>query len=173
MGSDDFDAQTNNAPPSASVAPTPSKAIRAHCLSCCGNSAYEVSRCPATSCSLWTYRFGPAPTASMLEEAGDALVYPLEDRTTVTEFSEKGGTRLKAVKRRCRDCAGGSKADVRDCQHVACDLHHFRLGRNPNRSMSAEQREIAAVRLKANVERGKAATMAGGQNFAAHVRKKR
>jgi hypothetical protein len=173
MGNDDIDAQANNAPSLASVVPTPSKSIRAHCLWCCGNSAYEVSRCPAMSCSLWPYRFGPAPTAEMLEEAGDALMHPVEDGTTVTEFQEKGGTRLKAIKRRCLDCSGGSKSEVRDCQHLACDLHNFRLGKNPNRALSPEQREVAAARLKANVERAQAAASVDGQNSPTHVGKQR
>jgi hypothetical protein len=160
----DIDAQANNAPSLASVVPTPSKSIRAHCLWCCGNSAYEVSRCPATSCSLWPYRFGPAPTAGMLEEAGDALMYPVEDGTTVTEFHEKGGTRLKSIRRRCRDCSGGSKSEVRDCQHLAGDLYNFRLGHNPNRAMSPGQRQLAAARLKANVERAKAPASVDGQD---------
>jgi len=171
MGSDDFDAKANKVRPSASVVPTPSKSIRAYCLWCCSNSAYEVSRCPATACSLWAYRFGPEPTAHMLEEAGGALMYPVEDGTTVTKFHEKGGTRLKAIKKKCRDCSGGVVAKVKDCQHFACELHPFRLGKNPNRAMSAEQRELAAARLKANIERAKVAASVDAQNSPTHVGK--
>lgn len=164
MGSDDFDAKANKVLPLASVVPTPSKSIRGYCLWCCGNSAYEVSRCPATACSLWAYRFGPAPTADMLEEAGDALMYPVEDGPTVAEFFEKDGTRLKAIKRKCLDCSGGSKSEVRNCWDEVCSLHPFRLGKNPNRAMSPEQREVAAARLKVNAERGKAAASVDGRN---------
>jgi hypothetical protein len=169
MGSDDIDAKANKALPSASVVSMPSKSIRAYCLGCCNNSAHEVNLCPATSCSLWAYRFGPAPTADMLEEAGDALMYPVEDGPTVAEFFEKGGTRLKAIKRKCFDCSGGSKSEVRNCWDEVCSLHPFRLGHNPSRAMSPEQREAAASRLKANIERAKAAASVDGRNSPTHV----
>jgi len=78
---------------------------------------------------------------------------------------------LKAIRRRCLDCSGDSKADVSDCQHFACDLHNFRLGKNPNRAMSPEQREVAAARLKANVERAKTAASVDGRNSPTHVGK--
>lgn len=79
-------------------------------------------------------------------------MFLIEDGMTVAEFIKDGGTPLKAIKRRCLDCSGGSKAEVRNCKRVGCDLHPYRLGSNPNRKMSAEQREIAAARLKANIE---------------------
>ena len=63
-------------------------------------------------------------------------MYPLEDGVTVAEFYAHGGTVLKAIKRRCLDCSGGSKSDVRDCAHTTCDLHPFRLGKNPNRALA-------------------------------------
>ena len=76
------------------------------------------------------------------------MMYPLESSAEVAEFHENGGTPLKAIKYRCRDCSGGSKVDVRACSYADCPLHPFRLGKNPNRMMSAEQRLIAAARLK-------------------------
>jgi len=94
----------------------------------------------------------------MLAEVGDRKMYPLEDGMTVAEFHKNGGTGLKAIKRRCLDCSGGSKSEVRECRQSACDLHPFRLGKNPNRTMSPEQREIAAARLKANLKRKMNAT---------------
>ena len=87
----------------------------------------------------------------MIAELGEQRVYPLEDATTAADF-QRDATRLKAIKRCCLDCSGGSKAEVRNCERVGCPLHPFRLGNNPNRKMSAEQREIAAARLKANIE---------------------
>jgi hypothetical protein len=151
--------------------PSPLLALHRHCLSCCNGSALQVRLCAAKSCALWVYRYGKKPTADILAEAGDHKIYPLEDIMTVTEFHKNGGSVLKAIKRRCLDCSGGSKSEVRDCQHVTCDLHPFRPGRNPNRAMSPEQREVAAARLRANVERGKAAKVAGGQNSPTHVGK--
>ena len=95
--------------------------------------------------------FRPNPIANMLAELGEHRVYPLEDAKTAADF-QRDATRIRAIQRRCLDCSGGSKAEVRNCQRVECDLHPFRLGNNPNRKMSAEQREIAAARLKANIE---------------------
>lgn len=40
---------------------TPVKAIRAHCLHCCGYSTKEVKLCTVTSCSLYPYRMGHRP----------------------------------------------------------------------------------------------------------------
>lgn len=34
------------------------KAIRLHCLACCGDSPGEVSACESRACSLWAYRRG-------------------------------------------------------------------------------------------------------------------
>ena len=36
--------------------------------------------------------------------------------------------RRKAIRRKCLDCSGGSYKEVRDCPHVECPLHHFRMG---------------------------------------------
>ena len=44
----------------------PLKAIRAKCLDCSGESAFEVRRCPIQSCPLWPYRFGKRPTTAGL-----------------------------------------------------------------------------------------------------------
>jgi hypothetical protein len=101
----------------------------------------------------------------MLAEAADLEMYPLEDGMTVAEFLENGGTPLKAIRRRCIDCSVGSKAEVRDCRHITCDLHPFRFGKNPNRKMSPEQRAIAAARLKANIRRGEDAASADFQKI--------
>jgi hypothetical protein len=109
----------------------------------------------------------------MLSEAGERQMYPLEDGLTVAEFFEGGGTVLRAIRLYCFDCSGGSKSEVRNCQHVTCELHPFRFGRNPNRKLKPEQRRIAAARLRANVERGKAAASVDGQNPPTHVGKQR
>jgi hypothetical protein len=135
--------------------PRPLKAIREYCLWCVNGSAHEVSLCPSTSCPLWPIRFGRMPTPDLLAEAADCEMYPLEDPMTVAEFDSDGGTPLKAIKGRCLDCSGYSKAEVRNCHHVTCALYPFRRGRNPNRRMNHEQRKVAAARLKANIERGR------------------
>jgi hypothetical protein len=84
----------------------------------------------------------------MLAEAGQFKIYPLEEPMTVAKFHENGGTPLKAIKRYYRDFSGGPRSEVRNCRDVDCSLHPFRLGNNPNRRMSAEQRMIAAAHLK-------------------------
>lgn len=156
MGSDDLAA--NDEGRAASVAPSPLKAVHAHYLWLCNGSALEVRLCSAQSCPLWGYRLGRKPKAAIIAEAGNRKMYPLEDNLTVAEFYRHGGTLLKAIKRYCLDCSGGCKSEVRDCQHIICDLHPFRLGKNPNRRMSGKQRTIAAARLKANIARKRTAT---------------
>jgi len=42
----------------------PLKAIRAECLSCCCDSAYEVRLCPSVNCPVHAYRFGINPVTS-------------------------------------------------------------------------------------------------------------
>jgi hypothetical protein len=91
---------------------------------------------------------------------------------TSAEFFENGGKRLDAIELYCLDCSGYCKSEVKNCKFVTCPLHPFRERKNPNRAMGPEQREAAAARLKANIERGKAAKVAGGQNSPTHVRKK-
>ena len=95
----------------------PLKALRNHCLQCCNGAASEVSHCPARSCPLWLFRFGRNPGAKMLSELCDQHVYPLEDATIAADF-QRDATRIKAIQRRCLDCSGGSKADVRNCERV-------------------------------------------------------
>ena len=40
---------------------TPIKAIRAHCIECCGGSMKEARLCPAEKCPLYPYRMGHRP----------------------------------------------------------------------------------------------------------------
>ncbi len=40
---------------------SPTKAIRAKCLDCCGDNAAEVRRCFLVDCSLWPFRMGVSP----------------------------------------------------------------------------------------------------------------
>lgn len=37
------------------------KAIRQHCLQCCGGDDREVALCPSSDCRLWPWRFGVRP----------------------------------------------------------------------------------------------------------------
>jgi len=96
---------------------------------------------------------GRAVCGDFASEVGDRPMYPLEDGMSVAKFFKSGGTVLKAIKRRCLDCSGNSKAEVRNCRHITCELHTYRFGRNPNRRMGPEKRRKAAARLKANIGR--------------------
>lgn len=40
---------------------SPMKAVRVHCVRCCGGSYAEANKCTATSCALWAYRMGRNP----------------------------------------------------------------------------------------------------------------
>ena len=41
-------------------------------------------------------------------------------------------TPVKAIRRKCIDCSGGSLKEVRLCQVRECALYPFRMGKNPN-----------------------------------------
>ena len=42
-------------------------------------------------------------------------------------------TPLKAIRRNCLECSGGSAGEVKNCIITDCVLYPFRLGRNPHR----------------------------------------
>ena len=86
-----------------------SKAARAHCVECCGGATRgedSPSGCNSPACGLYELRIN-----------GKA----------------DGVSQCKAIRRRCLDCAGSVGA-VRDCTETACDLHPYRMGKNPRRS---------------------------------------
>jgi hypothetical protein len=62
MASDDLRA-LGHAPMS------PTAAIRAHCLDCCGGSSDEVRKCTAARCPSWPFRTGVNPWRAPLSEA--------------------------------------------------------------------------------------------------------
>lgn len=70
-----------------------------------------------------------------------------------SEGTEQSGriSPIKAIRRKCLDCSGGSSKEVSLCDVVRCALHPFRFGRNPfrtKREMSEEQKAAAAERLR-------------------------
>jgi hypothetical protein len=135
--------------PAKSVGPL--RALRRHCLWCCGGSANEVKLCPAKACPLWTFRLGHRPTPESKAAVADVKLYPLERPSTGGEFHSKRSSVLKAIRRRCTDCSGGSQVAANACTVTDCDLHPFRKGKNPNRAYSKERgvglAEALAVRL--------------------------
>lgn len=42
-------------------------------------------------------------------------------------------TPVKAIRKNCLDCSGGSIKEVRECIVKSCPLYDFRLGTNPRR----------------------------------------
>jgi hypothetical protein len=130
-----------------SVTTSPLRALRRYCLWCCNGSANEVRLCSAKACPLWTFRFGHRPTAEDKAAVAEVKLYPLERATTGAEFHERGGTAVKAIRRRCFDCSGGSATGANGCKASDCDLHPFRKGRNPNFKISEERRARLAASL--------------------------
>lgn len=41
-------------------------------------------------------------------------------------------TPVKSIRKKCLDCSGGSRKEVRECMLTDCPLHPFRMGKNPN-----------------------------------------
>jgi hypothetical protein len=126
---------------------TPLQAIRKQCLSCCNGSTSEVALCPVTSCSCWPFRFGRKRTHEIIADQGDTLLHPLEWQTTAAQFHAGRHSVLMAIKGKCFDCSGASKADVRNCAFADCALHPFRRGKNPNRRYRPEERVRRAKHL--------------------------
>lgn len=59
-------------------------------------------------------------------------------------------TPLSAIKAFCVDCLGGQPKLVKGCTSINCPLWPYRTGHNTNskRTMTEEQRQMAAERLK-------------------------
>jgi hypothetical protein len=144
----------NGSPGNVRTALTPLRAIRNNCLSCCNGSKSEVALCPARSCSSWPFRFGHKPTDETIAHQGDTLLHPLERRMTAAELHARRHSALTAIKRKCFDCSGASKADVRNCAFADCALHPFRQGKNPNRRYRPEERARRAKHLAKGKGRG-------------------
>jgi hypothetical protein len=51
---------------------SPTAAMRAHCLDCCGGSGDEVRKCTAARCPSWPFRMGANPWRAPLSEAEKA-----------------------------------------------------------------------------------------------------
>ena len=57
---------------------------------------------------------------------------------------------VKAIRKKCIECSGGSRSEIEKCVIKDCALYPFRFGRNPFRSareMSDEQKAAAVQRL--------------------------
>ena len=138
------------APHAAALSPL--QAIRKKCLWCCLGSAHEVALCPAKACPSWPFRFGHKPSHELIAEQGDTLLYPLEWRMTAAAFHAARHSPLKAIRRKCFDCSGASKSEVKNCAFNDCALHIFRQGKNPNRTYSPQERARRSEHLVAKLK---------------------
>lgn len=57
-------------------------------------------------------------------------------------------TPLKAIRAKCLDCCCGQAKGVRLCTCQNCSLFPFRMGKNPNITLTDEQRLARAAHLK-------------------------
>jgi hypothetical protein len=126
---------------------SPLKAVRAHCIWCCNESASEVTLCAARRCPLWLLRSGHRPTELDIQQNADVGLHPCERPATDSELHRVSGAVLKAIRRRCMDCSGDRPAEVQSCTFTTCALHPFRLGKNPNRQVSHERKAALLARL--------------------------
>ena len=57
---------------------------------------------------------------------------------------------VKAIRKFCLECCGGSSNEVKFCSSINCNLYPFRFGKNPyraKRELTEEQKEAAKTRL--------------------------
>ena len=51
-------------------------------------------------------------------------------------------TPIKAIRKNCLDCSGGSVSEVRNCVIKECPLFEYRHGKNPNRKRKVLQEVV-------------------------------
>ena len=69
--------------------------------------------------------------------------------TICDKLFEEELTPLKAIRKHCLDCSGGSAHEVRMCEIKTCPLWNFRFGKGINsRTLSAEQKSASIERMK-------------------------
>lgn len=125
--------------------PSPLKAIRQHCLSCCRGSFAEVRACSATACPLYAFRLGRKPDTDTLAELERIPANPVELGKLATNVAS--GSRLRAIRARCIDCSGNLLPEIKGCAETKCALHPYRMGKS-GRVLRPEQRVALAERLK-------------------------
>jgi hypothetical protein len=75
-----------------------------------------------------------------------APVEPGRTPETLRELGHQPEAVLKAVRRKCLDCSGGSHAEVAHCLVCQCPLFPFRFGKNPWRPPASEAQRQASRR---------------------------
>lgn len=120
---------------------SPLKAIRAHCLMCCGWSAQDVKDCEGPlcigdkgKCALHPYRFGKGRRSGVKSKLSP----------------------IKAIAKNCLWCCCGSFKERRLCPGVLCPIHPFREGKNPY--VSEKKKESAKNAARCSPRKLKKAT---------------
>lgn len=54
----------------------------------------------------------------------------------------KNTTPLKAIRAKCIDCSGDSKAEVKLCENVDCPLFPFRMETDPSRKQRGGKKTV-------------------------------
>ena len=67
------------------------RALRAHCLDCCGGSAQEVRLCTATRCPSWPYRLGRSPWRAPRSEAQRKASHAALKKARASGIRQRGG----------------------------------------------------------------------------------
>jgi hypothetical protein len=78
------------------------KAIRAYCMWCTQSSYSEITKCPASDCTIWTFREG---------------------------LTVKGESKQKAIRKKCADCNQTNRTGI--CKEKTCPLFPYRDGHRP------------------------------------------
>ena len=115
---------------------TPLRAIRKHCVSCCGGGrgVNGPEGCNSPDCGIFPLRHGKRVT---------------------------GTKPMKSIRARCLDCAG-SAVEVQACEVTDCELHPYRLGHNPRRAgMGGRIGEIVQHKRPDNLQDRMAGANAG------------
>ena len=62
-------------------------------------------------------------------------------------------TPIKAIRLHCLECLGNSSQEVERCSRSKCPLWRYRLGKNPNITLSADVKERRAKQALKNLVR--------------------
>ena len=69
---------------------------------------------------------------------------------------------LKVIRAKCIDCCCGDRVEVKLCAITDCDLHPYRMGKNPfsmrpkRKPFTQEQKDQLTLRLQEGMKRKKA-----------------
>lgn len=66
----------------------------------------------------------------IITDCGGEMVMATKKPCALFKHRLGGKGNVKAIRRNCVDCMGGSSWAVEDCQTITCDLHPYRMGKN-------------------------------------------